>query len=91
MREYATAIIAIIIPTLGAIAACITAFAAYRNSRRNGETLVQQQGAIQEIHILTNNRLSMLLERVEQLTQTLESADVTVPPEPNAGDTMRAV
>jgi hypothetical protein len=81
MNQY----VAAIVPTLGAVAACVTAYASYRNSRRNGQTLVEQQGAIHEIHILTNNRLSMVLERVEQLTQTLESANVSVPPERNTG------
>jgi hypothetical protein len=68
-------VIIVIIAALSAIAACVTAAASLRASLRNHD-------ALKEIHILVNNRLDRVLQRVDQLTQTLEHADVVVPPDP---------
>ena len=71
--EYIAAIVA----ALGAVAACATAAAAWHKSRQNNDQL-------QQIHVLVNSRLTQVLERVDQLTQSLEKADIAVPPDPNA-------
>ena len=54
---------------------CVTAIINLRTSRGNREQ-------IEEIHILVNSKFSTAIERVEQLTRTLQNAKVDVPPEP---------
>lgn len=71
-----SSIIATIVAATGAVAACATAYAALRKSRQNNT-------ALQEIHVLVNSRLTAVLERVDQLTKTLEHAGIVVPIDPS--------
>lgn len=69
--------VAAIVAALGAVAACVTATAAWHKARQNNSQL-------QEIHVLVNSRLTEVCDRVGQLTQSLQAAGVEVPPDPSA-------
>lgn len=44
---------------------------------------VQTDRKLQEVHLLVNSQLGKVLERVMQLTQTLDDAGVAVPTDPH--------
>jgi len=49
----------------------------------NQDELVSQNEKIAEIHVLVNQRLTNVMDRVEQLTAALEKANVRVPIDPS--------
>jgi hypothetical protein len=66
----------------GALAACVTAAAAAYGSWRNGKK-------IGEVHVMVNSRLDAALDRIDQLTESLEGSDTVVPDDPNPPDIRR--
>ena len=70
---FTLAVLALIVASI----TCVTAALNFHTSRSN-------QRRIQEVHILVNSKFSAAITRIDQLTQTLERADVAVPPDPKA-------
>ena len=46
---------------------------------------LRNQRQITQVHVLVNSQLHAVLDRVSQLTATLEQAGVDVPPRPDGG------
>ena len=61
------------------IGAIVTAIVQLSNLKREQKA---QTKSIDEVHVLVNDRLTVVLDRVEQLTKVLVREGVEVPPEP---------
>jgi sensor domain CHASE-containing protein len=72
------AIVALFAGSVTMVGALTTAIVQLVHLRREQ---VKQSEKIEVVHELVNSRLTTVLERVEQLTKTLDHAGVEVPPE----------
>jgi hypothetical protein len=76
------------IPLYATLATAILGFAtalfAFLTSAKNGRKINDTQEKVNEVHVLVNSRLTNVMERVDQLTATLNKNAITIPEDPHA-------
>jgi hypothetical protein len=75
-----------LITAIGAVATAITALIGVirglKQSKQNGAAIAENGDGIAQVHDLVNARSDRQDKRIDQLTGTLNDADVTVPDRP---------